>query len=133
MSRAVASRQAAPLAAVQDMLSRTDIGRPEQAESLRANLEGAGPDDAKAIRRLPKQETHMVRSETKAVANPDEALAAGGRTGACPDQNLQARRLYGSQKYLLQLELLFREPRTSAPPLLRAQGSPAQTVQTEPD
>ncbi|MDO9146152.1 MAG: hypothetical protein Q7U52_00470 [Hydrogenophaga sp.] len=77
VSRAVASRKAAPLAAVQDMLSRTDIGRPEQAESLRANLEGAGPDDAKAICRLPKQETHKVRSETKAVANPD--VGAGRR------------------------------------------------------
>ena len=106
VSRAVASRQAAQLAAVQDILSRTDNSQTHKAESLRAILEGAAPDDAKAIRRLLKQETQVVRSEAKAQVKPDEALAADWRSGAYPYKNLLSRRVYESQKYLLQVELL---------------------------
>ena len=106
VSRAVASRQAAQVAAVQDILSRPDSSQRDKAESLRAILEGAAPDDAKAIRRLLKQETQVVRSEAKAVANPDEALAADWRSGAYPYKNLLSRRVYESQKYQLQVELL---------------------------
>ncbi|WP_439113266.1 polyphosphate kinase 2 [Hydrogenophaga sp.] len=106
VSRAVASRQAAQLAAVQDILSRTDNSQTYKAESLRAILEGAAPDDAKAIRRLLKQETQVVRSEAKAQVKPDEALAADWRSGAYPYKNLLSRRVYESQKYLLQVELL---------------------------
>jgi polyphosphate kinase 2 len=106
VSRAVASRQAAQLAAVQDILSRTENSQRQKAESLRAILEGAAPDDAKAIRRLLKQETQVVRSEAKAMVNPDEALAADWRSGAYPYKNLLSRRVYESQKYLLQVELL---------------------------
>jgi len=106
VSRAVASRQAAQLAAIQDILSRTENSRRDKAESLRAILEGAAPDDAKAIRRLLKQETQVVRSEAKAMVNPDETLAADWRSGAYPYRNLLSRQVYESQKYLLQVELL---------------------------
>lgn len=106
VQRAVASRQAAQIAAVQDILSRPETSRRDKAESLRAILEGAAPDDAKAIRRLLKQETQVVRSEAKVMVNPDEALAADWRSGAYPYKNLLSRRVYESQKYLLQVELL---------------------------
>jgi polyphosphate kinase len=106
VSRAVVSRQAAKLAAVQDILSRPESTQHDKAESLRAILEGAAPDDAKAIRRLLKQETQVVRSEAKAMVNPDEALAADWRSGAYPYKNLLSRRVYESQKYQLQVELL---------------------------
>jgi polyphosphate kinase 2 len=106
VQRVVASRQAAQLAAVQDILSRTESSQRDKAESLRAILEGAAPDDAKAIRRLLKQETLAVRSEAKVMVNPDEALAADWRSGAYPYKNLLSRRVYESQKYQLQVELL---------------------------
>ncbi|MDP3805568.1 polyphosphate kinase 2 [Hydrogenophaga sp.] len=106
VSRAVASRQAAQLAAVQDILSRPDSSQRDKAKSLRAILEGAAPDDAKAIRRLLKQETQVVRSQAKALPNPDDALAADWRSGAYPYKNLLSRRVYESQKYQLQVELL---------------------------
>ncbi|WP_416142149.1 polyphosphate kinase 2 [Hydrogenophaga sp.] len=106
VSRTVVSRQAAKLAAVQDILSRPESNQHDKAESLRAILEGAAPDDAKAIRRLLKQETQVVRSEAKAMVNPDEALAADWRSGAYPYKNLLSRRVYESQKYQLQVELL---------------------------
>ncbi len=106
VSRAVSSRQAAKLAAVQDILSRPENSRRDKADSLRAILEGAAPDDAKAIRRLLKQETQVVRSEAKAMVNPDEALAADWRSGAYPYKNLLSRRVYETQKYQLQVELL---------------------------
>jgi polyphosphate kinase 2 len=106
VSRAVASRQAAQLAAVQDILSRPDSSQRDKAESLRAILEGAATDDAKAIRRLLKQETQVVRSQAKALPNPDDALAADWRSGAYPYKNLLSRRVYESQKYQLQVELL---------------------------
>jgi len=48
----VAARQDAQLAAVNDILSRTQTNPAQKAESLRAILEGAAPDDAKAIRQL---------------------------------------------------------------------------------
>jgi polyphosphate kinase len=106
VARAVASRQAGQAAAVQDILARTDSSQREKAESLRAILEGAAPDDAKAIRRLLKQETQVVRSQAKALPNPDEALAADWRSGAYPYKNLLSRRVYETQKYQLQVELL---------------------------
>lgn len=106
VARAVASRQAGQAAAVQDILARTDSSQREKAESLRAILKGAAPDDAKAIRRLLKQETQVVRSQTKALPNPDEALAADWRSGAYPYKNLLSRRVYETQKYQLQVELL---------------------------
>ncbi|MDM7943002.1 MAG: polyphosphate kinase 2 [Hydrogenophaga sp.] len=106
VSQAVASRQAAQVAAVKDILSRSESSQRNKAESLRAILEGAAPDDAKAIRRLLRQQTQAVRSEAKAMVNPDEALAADWRSGAYPYKNLLSRQVYESQKYLLQVELL---------------------------
>jgi polyphosphate kinase 2 len=106
VDEAVAARQGAQFAAVQDILSRTSGAPTERAESLRAILEGAAPDDAKAIRRLLKQEAQVARSEAKAVANPDEVLAADWRSGAYPYKNLLSRRVYEAQKYRLQVELL---------------------------
>jgi polyphosphate kinase 2 len=106
VSQAVASRQAAQVATVKDILSRSASSRREKAESLRAILEGAAPDDAKAIRRLLRQQTQAVRSEARAMVNPDEALAADWRSGTYPYKNLLSRQVYESQKYLLQVELL---------------------------
>ncbi|MEY4979117.1 MAG: polyphosphate kinase 2 [Pseudomonadota bacterium] len=106
VAQTVAARQAAQVAAVQDIVSRPENSRKVKAESLRAILQGAAPDDAKAIRRLLKREAQVQRSQAKAVANPDEVLASDWRSGAYPYKNLLSRRVYESQKYLLQVELL---------------------------
>jgi len=100
------ARQQAKFAAVRDILGKTGTSKKDKADSLRAILEGAAPDDAKAIRRLLRQETDVARSKAKAIANPDELLAADWRSGAYPYKNLLSRKVYESQKYLLQVELL---------------------------
>ncbi|MFW5329551.1 polyphosphate kinase 2 [Hydrogenophaga sp. ZJX-1] len=100
------ARQQAKFAAVRDILGKTSTSKRAKAESLRAILEGAAPDDAKAIRRLLRQEADVARSKAMAVANPDEVLAADWRSGAYPYKNLLSRKVYESQKYLLQVELL---------------------------
>jgi polyphosphate kinase 2 len=101
----VDARQQAQFAAVRDILGKA-ADRKDRADSLRAILEGAAPDDARAIRRLLKEESQAVRSQAKAVVHPDEALAADWRSGAYPYKNLLSRRVYESNKYLLQVELL---------------------------
>ena len=100
------ARQQAKFAAVRDILGKPGTSKKAKAESLRAILEGAAPDDARAIRRLLRQETDVARSKARAVVNPDELLAADWRSGAYPYKNLLSRKVYESQKYLLQVELL---------------------------
>ena len=91
---------------MRDILGKPGTSKKAKAESLRAILEGAAPDDARAIRRLLRQETDVARSKARAVVNPDELLAADWRSGAYPYKNLLSRKVYESQKYLLQVELL---------------------------
>ena len=65
VAQTVTARQAAQAAAVQDILSRPENSRKTKAESLRAILQGAAPDDAKAIRRLLRHEAQVKRSQAK--------------------------------------------------------------------
>ena len=102
----VSSRQEAQFAAVQDILSRPDASRQQKAESLRAVLEGAAPDDAKAIRKLLKEEAQLRRDNAKVVLHPDEVLSSDWRSGGYPYKNLMSRKAYEQQKYRLQVELL---------------------------
>ncbi|WP_234264759.1 polyphosphate kinase 2 [Hydrogenophaga sp. NFH-34] len=102
----VQKHQEAQFAAVRDILSRTGTSKKEKAESLRAILEGASPDDAKAIRRLLKEETLQRRDQAIAITHPDEVLAADWRSGGYPYKNLMSRKAYEQQKYKLQVELL---------------------------
>ncbi len=68
---------------------------------LQALMDGASPDDRKALRKLLFQ---------PAAAQPekdaDTALAPGWREGKYPYRNLLSRRRYEQQKYRLQVELL---------------------------
>ena len=106
VKRSVAARQAGQMAAVRDILSQPDSDMPEKADSLRAILEGAAPDDAKAIREFIKGETKARQRSSRKEVNPDEQLAKDWRSGAYPYKNLLSRRVYEAQKYLLQVELL---------------------------
>jgi len=102
----VAARQAGQMAAVRDILSRPETAAKEKAESLRAILEGAAPDDARAIRDFIKGETKARQRSSQLEVNPDEQLAKDWRSGAYPYRNLLSRRVYEAHKYLLQVELL---------------------------
>jgi polyphosphate kinase len=102
----VNARQEAKAAAVKDILSDTSTSKARKAEGLRAILEGASPDDAKAIRRLLKETAQAVKGRDKGENNPDEVLSTDWRSGAYPYKNLLSRKVYEAQKYLLQVELL---------------------------
>jgi polyphosphate kinase 2 len=102
----VAARQDAQLAAVNDILSRNQTSPAQKAESLRAILEGAAPDDAKAIRQLLKGQAKASQRATVRRVDPNEQLAADWRSGAYPYKNLLLRHVYETQKYQLQVELL---------------------------
>lgn len=103
---AVTARQEAKAAAVQDILSDTSTSKTRKAEGLRAILEGASPDDAKAIRRLLKETSQAAQGRNKSESNPDEVLSTDWRSGAYPYKNLLSRKTYEAHKYLLQVELL---------------------------
>lgn len=106
VNRAVEKAQSAKLAAVSDILAQAAKKPEKTAASLKAILEGAAPDDAKAIRQLLKQQASDVRKQSRQQAKPDEELAANWRSGEYPYKNLLSRKTYEQQKYLLQVELL---------------------------
>jgi polyphosphate kinase len=68
---------------------------------LQALMDGASPDDRKALRKLLFQP-----AATPAESDADTALAPGWREGKYPYKNLLSRRRYEQQKYRLQVELL---------------------------
>ncbi len=73
-------------------------------DNVRALVEGASPDDVKALRRMmftPGADQHL-----QPPREADLALAAGWREGGYPYKNLLSRRAYEHQKYRLQVELL---------------------------
>lgn len=105
-STVVSARQEAKAAAVQDILTDTSTSKTRKAEGLRAILEGASPDDAKAIRRLLKETAQAAQGRSKSESNPDEILSTDWRSGAYPYKNLLSRKTYEAHKYLLQVELL---------------------------
>jgi polyphosphate kinase len=102
----VTARQQAKAAAVQDILADASSSKVRKAEGLRAILEGASPDDAKAIRRLLKETAQAAQGRSKSESDPDEILSTDWRSGAYPYRNLLSRKTYEAQKYLLQVELL---------------------------
>ncbi|OYT89453.1 MAG: polyphosphate kinase 2 [Burkholderiales bacterium PBB6] len=77
---------------------------PDDAEWLsqvQALLQGASPDDVKALRQA------LAHPAAKPTGiDPDLELAPGWREGAYPYRNLLSRKRYEQQKYQLQVELL---------------------------
>jgi polyphosphate kinase len=106
VDRATNKAQAAKLVAVTDIMARSGQKPEKKAASLKAILEGASPDDAKAIRDLLRQTTASERKQAKARGKPDEELNTNWRGGEYPYKNLLSRKTYEQQKYLLQVELL---------------------------
>ena len=73
----------------------------ERLKDLRALLEGASPDERKAL------ETELFVAPRKVSGgDPDAELIATWRDGGYPYKNLMSRKNYEKQKYQLQVELL---------------------------
>ncbi|MDO8419796.1 MAG: polyphosphate kinase 2 [Rubrivivax sp.] len=70
---------------------------------LQALIDGASPDEVKALRRTLFDRT---ASPPPDGVDPDTELAPGWREGGYPYRNLMSRRAYEKQKYRLQVELL---------------------------
>ena len=103
VERAQVSARDKQLAAVSRLLDDDNAGTPvERARGLRAILDGASPDDRKALR---KALTHRHASEAEKV-NPDEELSDDWRDGGYPYKNLMRRATYEKEKFKLQVELL---------------------------
>ena len=106
VKRAVEKAQVSKLAAVSNIIEKEGQKPEKKAAALKAILEGAAPDDAKAIRALLKERISEQRKRARNEAKPDEELAANWRSGEYPYKNLLSRKTYEQQKYLLQVELL---------------------------
>jgi polyphosphate kinase 2 len=75
---------------------------PELAAALRAIMEGASPDDAKALRKALLE----PRPPADGSPSPDDELAEDWRDGGYPYRNRMQRKTYEKEKYRLQVELL---------------------------
>jgi polyphosphate kinase len=106
VGRATVRTQTTAALALADLLARHGSGQAgPQTETLRqlqALIEGASPDEVKALRRL----LFPAKQAANGAADPDIALAPGWREGAYPYLNLMSRTSYERQKYRLQVELL---------------------------
>ena len=78
-----------------------DAGAADETGSLL--IDGAPPDEAKALRRLLFDRTESL---AKSGVDPDTELMPSWREGGYPYKNLMSRRSYEKQKYRLQVELL---------------------------
>ena len=91
-------------AQVVEGLTQGATPEPEVLAKVRALIEGASPDDVKALRQaLARSATPRARATGP---DPDTELAPGWREGAYPYRNLLSRKTYEKQKYQLQVELL---------------------------
>jgi polyphosphate kinase len=100
--RSVAA-QTSVLEAAQTLLVPEQPGGPaERARALRALIEGAAPDDARALR---EALLDQPRRPSRAP-DPDDVLAPDWRDGGYPYLNLMRRGSYEKEKFKLQVELL---------------------------
>jgi polyphosphate kinase 2 len=106
VKRAVEKAQDAKLVAVDNILKNPKTKAGAKASGLKAILEGASPDDAKAIRELLKAHQMSATQVAKNQIAPDEELSLNWRKGEYPYKNLLSRKSYEKQKYLLQVEFL---------------------------
>jgi polyphosphate kinase 2 len=107
VARAVTRSDTVKAMALSDLLThhaQGDSGTPGEAlRQVQALIDGASPDEVKALRRM------LFAREAAAPAegiDPDTELAPGWREGGYPYRNLLSRRAYEKQKYRLQVELL---------------------------
>jgi polyphosphate kinase 2 len=96
---AARSRQ---VAAAGLLLKAADDSPAARAKALRSLLDGASPDDRRALRAA----LLGKREHDDAGGDPDLALAKDWRDGGYPYRNLLRRKTYEREKFRLQVELL---------------------------
>jgi len=105
IARRTSTTQTVQEMVLSDLLKRSTDGLQPHAEivrQLQALIDGASPDEVKALRR-----TLFKRDEPESSGvDPDTELSSGWREGAYPYKNLLSRKSYEKQKYRLQVELL---------------------------
>jgi polyphosphate kinase 2 len=79
-------------------------GVAETLSQLQALMDGASPDELKALRK--SLFTKAPKAAPGERVDPDMELSTGWREGAYPYKNLLSRKSYEKQKYRLQVELL---------------------------
>ena len=101
-TQATQAAQKSRLAAVLSVLDQpgSDSAR---AKSLRALLEGADPEDQKALR---KALSKLEGGTPAAKLDPDEVLSKDWKEGGYPYAHLLRRSVYEKEKFRLQVELL---------------------------
>ena len=85
-------------------VTRSGAPEPEVLAKVQALVDGASPDDVKALRRALAKP--VAPQAHPSGPDPDTELSAGWRDGAYPYKNLLSRKTYEKQKYQLQVELL---------------------------
>ena len=104
VEHATASARDKQLAAARRLVEDESAGTPaERARGLRAIIDGASPDDRKALRKALRS---SGAPSPAGKPDPDEELAADWRDGGYPYKNLLRRSVYEKQKFALQVELL---------------------------
>ena len=107
VARAVTRSDTVAAMALSDLLAqhaRGEVGTAgESLRQLQAMIDGASPDEARALRRMLFARSNAAPAEG---SDPDTELAPGWREGGYPYRNLLSRRSYEKQKYRLQVELL---------------------------
>jgi polyphosphate kinase len=107
IARAVTRTDTVKAMALVDVLGRHARGKGgspgETLRQLQALIDGASPDEVKALRRVLFEREPATRGDG---SDPDTELAPGWREGGYPYRNLLSRRSYEKQKYRLQVELL---------------------------
>jgi len=88
---------------VADALRNSSAREPAVLDQVQAMLDGASPDDVRALRRMLGK---RLAATGDGASDADTVLAPGWREGAYPYRNLLSRRSYERQKYRLQVELL---------------------------
>jgi polyphosphate kinase len=104
VSRATERAHTVQAMAMADVLAQRELGEGgTPLQSWHTLLEGASPDEVKALKRMLAQ---RVRPEPAAGVDPDLELSTGWREGKYPYKYLLSRKSYEQQKYRLQVELL---------------------------
>jgi polyphosphate kinase len=106
VARAVTRSETVKQMALSDLLESHARGQAgparETLQELQALVEGAAPDELKALKRA------LFEKDAKPAkgGDPDAELSPNWREGGYPYKNLMSRRAYEKQKYRLQVELL---------------------------
>jgi len=103
VARRTSNRLTVETLAIRDLLGPSGQGQPapETLRQLQAIVDGASPDEVKALRK-----SLFDREVPRPGVDPDTELAPKWREGGYPYLNLLSRKRYEKQKYRLQVELL---------------------------